>query len=104
MEEDFSSTFNNNEEEFIDILNTLSILDDSFTEENVFINSFLDKLLIKLDIKTSLLEISISKKILKILGKPKGSLELQNILPELTTNMCDKIYDTVSQAFININL
>ena len=97
MEEDHISA-NSINEEFIDIINTLSVLDDSFTKETVFLYACLDKINVKLNLKKSTTEdIPLSKRIYSIINKPKGSLELQNILPELTTSMCDSIYEAVSK-------
>jgi hypothetical protein len=100
MEEDHSSKSIIFGEEYINILNTLSILDDSFTKENIFVDTCLNKLYQKLGIKLSTSEeTTLSKKVLKILSKPKGSLELQNILPELTSSMCDMLFEAVSKNF-----
>ena len=76
-------------------------INDILVNELDQLNSYLNKLVHKLKVKLiNLEEIPLAEKIKRIIEKSKGSLELQKLLPELTTSMCDIIYDAVSKLFL----
>lgn len=79
-------------------------VNDIIINEHNELNSIINKLALKLKINIINSEVSaLSEKIKRIIEKSKGSLELQKLLPELTTSMCDMLYDAVSYYRLLIN-
>jgi hypothetical protein len=91
------------ENDIIEEIKQIYCFDDFFNNKLDQLNSYLNKLVQKLDIKISNKpnseKSSTLEKIKKVAEKSKGSLELQKLLPKLTTSMCDMIFQLVSFNF-----